>query len=137
MQTIIFIDCFWVSKALKGHGYSNDLLNECIKDAQSKDKIGLCILSSKKKIPFLSDSKYSSKKGFREADESDCGIYLTYLPFDGNSHIPKINTQAKHPSIQENNVLFKTVHINPKKGTASSYAMHNLRTVLRWKMDYE
>ena len=29
----VYIDCFWVSGSFKGHGYSNDLLAECIKDA--------------------------------------------------------------------------------------------------------
>lgn len=28
-----YIDCLWVSGSLKGHGYSNDLLEECIRDA--------------------------------------------------------------------------------------------------------
>ena len=29
-----YIDCLWVSGSLKGHGYSNDLLEECIRDAK-------------------------------------------------------------------------------------------------------
>ena len=37
------IDCIWVSGALKGHGYSAELLNFCIKDSESKGKNGLCI----------------------------------------------------------------------------------------------
>lgn len=138
----MYIDCFWVSGALKGHGYSNDLLNQCIQDAKSQGKIGLCILSSTKKKPFLSDPKYLSKKGFRVADESDCGINLMYLPFDENNPIPKFKTQAKNPHIEEkgfvlyytnqcpfnakyvpilekiaqkNNIDFKTVHIHSKQ----------------------
>ena len=59
----------WVSGSLKGHGYSNDLLTECIRDSQEKGKKGLCILSSAKKRPFLADPKYLKHKGFSVCDE--------------------------------------------------------------------
>ena len=36
----MYIDCLWVSGSLKGHGYSSDLLNECIKDSKEKGKKG-------------------------------------------------------------------------------------------------
>lgn len=42
----IYINCLWVSGSMKGHGYSNDLLNECIRDAKEQEKKGVCILSS-------------------------------------------------------------------------------------------
>lgn len=58
----MYIDCFWVSGALKGHGYSNDLLNQCIQDAKSQGKIGLCILSSKRKShSYLIQNIYQKK----------------------------------------------------------------------------
>ena len=72
----IYIDCLWVSGSFKGHGYSNDLLNECIKDAKVNKKKGLCILSSAKKKPFLADPKYLKYKGFEVADVADNGIEL-------------------------------------------------------------
>ena len=54
-----YIDCLWVSGSLKGHGYSNDLLEECIWDAKEQGRRGLCILSSEgRKREFLSDPKY-------------------------------------------------------------------------------
>ena len=59
-----YIDCLWVSGSFKGHGYSNDLLNECIKDSKEQGRKGLCILSSEKKKPFLADPKYLKYKGF-------------------------------------------------------------------------
>ena len=31
----IYIDCLWVSGALKGHGYAGELLAECIRDARA------------------------------------------------------------------------------------------------------
>ena len=34
----MYIDCLWVSGSFKGHGYSNDLLDECIRDSKEKGK---------------------------------------------------------------------------------------------------
>ena len=48
----MYIDCLWVSGSFKGHGYSTDLLNACIRDSKEKGKDGLCILSAAKKMPF-------------------------------------------------------------------------------------
>ena len=36
----MYIDCLWVSGALKGHGYANDLLDACVNDSKNKGKIG-------------------------------------------------------------------------------------------------
>ena len=60
-----YIDCLWVSGSLKGHGYSNDLLDGCIQDAKEQGRKGLCILSVEgRKREFLSDPKYLAYKGF-------------------------------------------------------------------------
>lgn len=105
----MYIDCFWVSGALKGHGYANDLLNACIEDAKAKGMAGLCVLSSKKKKPFLSDPRHLAYKGFRIADESDTGITLMYLPFEENAVAPGFKEAARHPHIEEDGyVLFYT-----------------------------
>ena len=38
----LYINCLWIAGAMKGHGYSNDLLNACIRDARAQaDKRGL------------------------------------------------------------------------------------------------
>ena len=87
-QGWMYIDCLWVSGSFKGHGYSNDLLNYCISDSKSKNKKGLCILSSAKKRGFLADPKYLKYKGFEVADECDNGIQLWYLPFEKSSDKP-------------------------------------------------
>ena len=97
----MYIDCFWVSGSFKGHGYSNDLLNKCIEDSKAKGKAGLCILSSAKKKPFLSDPKHLMYKGFKVADISDAGINLMYLPFDEKAEVPQFKTCAKHPHTDE------------------------------------
>lgn len=143
----MYIDCFWVSGSFKGHGYSNDLLNICIEDTKAKGMVGLCVLSSKKKRPFLSDPKHLLYKGFCIADESDAGITLMYLPFDENALIPRFKESAKHPHINEkgyvlyytdqcpfngkyvpiiektakdNNIPFKAIHIETKEQAQSA-----------------
>ena len=93
----MYIDCLWVSGSFKGHGYSNDLLGECIKDSRAKGRTGLCILSSAKKKPFLADPKYLEHKGFEVCDEADNGIQLWYMPFDKKAEKPRFRPCAKHP----------------------------------------
>lgn len=97
----MYIDCLWVSGAFKGHGYANDLLNECIRDSKKKGKKGLCILSSAKKKPFLADPKFLKHKGFKVCDESDNGIQLWYLSFEKENVSPKFKECAKHTHVDE------------------------------------
>ena len=105
----VYIDCLWVSGSFKGHGYSNDLLGACIEDSREKGKKGLCILSSAKKKPFLSDSKYLAHKGFRVADAASNEIELWYLPLVSDARPPRFLPQARDPHIGEKGyVLFYT-----------------------------
>ncbi|MBP5362244.1 MAG: YoaP domain-containing protein [Ruminococcus sp.] len=105
----MYIDCLWVSGSFKGHGYSSDLLSACIEDSKAKGKIGLCILSSAKKKPFLADPKFLKYKGFKVCDEADNGIQLWYLPFSDDAAPPKFRDCAKHPHIDETGyVLYYT-----------------------------
>lgn len=105
----MYIDCLWVAGSFKGHGFSTDLLNACIEDSKSKGKVGLCILSSAKKKPFLADPKYLKHKGFSVCDEADNGIQLWYLPFSENATKPQFKECAKHPHIEEKGyVLYYT-----------------------------
>ena len=97
----IYIDCLWVSGSFKGHGYSNDLLSECIRDSKAKGKAGLCILSSAKKKPFLADPKYLKYKGFAVCDEASNGIQLWYLPFAADAAKPRFRDCARHPHVDE------------------------------------
>ena len=34
----LYINCLWVSGSLKGHGYSGELLEECLRDAKRRAK---------------------------------------------------------------------------------------------------
>lgn len=91
----MYIDCLWVSGQFKGHGYSNLLLEECIRDSKAKGKKGLVILSSKKKMGFLSDPKYMRYKGFETADTASPYFELMYLPFDKNAAKPCFKSSVK------------------------------------------
>lgn len=106
----LYIDCLWIAGSLKGHGYANDLLDECIRSAESKGKKGLCILSAEgRKREFLADPKFLAHKGFSVADTSDCGITLMFRPLAGNAEPPKFKACAKHPKADGNGfVLYYT-----------------------------
>ncbi len=108
-KNYIYIDCLWVSGSFKGHGYSSDLLETCTKDSQAKKKTGLCILSSAKKKPFLSDPGFLKHKGFAVCDEADNGIQLWYLPFQPDAVKPRFKPCARHPHVKETGyVLYYT-----------------------------
>jgi len=81
----MYIDCLWVSGKFKGKGYSNQLLNDCIQDSQSKGKKGLVILSSPMKKPYLADKHYLEHKGFQQIDAWAPYFELFYLPFTAHS----------------------------------------------------
>ena len=82
----MFIDCLWVSGSFKGHGYSNDLLGECIRDSLEKGKVGLCILSAAGKKPFVTmffkDASLSEQEA--ETIQSTLGTFYTSLPSIGH-----------------------------------------------------
>lgn len=106
----LYINCLWVSGSMKGHGYSNDLLDECIRDGKEHGKKGICILCSEgRKREFLADPKFLTYKGFKGADISDCGINLMYLPLVENAELPRFKECARHPKADEHGfVLYYT-----------------------------
>lgn len=91
------VDCFWVSGSCKGKGCANDLLDSCIADAKEKGKSGLTVISSLKKMPYLSDPKYLAYKGFRLADTASPYFSLLYLPFSEDAAVPGFKECAKTP----------------------------------------
>lgn len=77
----IYINCLWIAGALKGHGYSEALLSECIRDAERQNKQGLCILSAEgRKKEFLSDPKYLAHKGFVLYFTDQCPFTCYWVP---------------------------------------------------------
>ena len=106
----LYINCLWIAGAMKGHWYTNDLLNECLRDAVAQGKDGLCILCAEgRKREFLADPKFLAYKGFRTADVSDCGISLMYLPLTPGAAPQKFRDCARHPKTEgEGFVLYYT-----------------------------
>ena len=106
----LYINCLWIAGAMKGNGYSNELLAECIRDAEAQNKKGVCILCAEgRKREFLADPKFLAYRGFKTADVSDCGITLMYLPLRENAEPPKFKACAKHPKTDESGfVLYYT-----------------------------
>lgn len=93
----MYIDCLWVSGQFKGQGYSNLLLEECIRDSREKGKKGLVTLSSKKKMGYLADPKYLRYKGFETADTASPYFELLYLPFSDGAEKPHFKQHLKEP----------------------------------------
>ncbi len=91
----LYIDCFWVSGSLKGHGYADELLDRCVQDARDQGKKGICVLSSTKKKPFLSDPQYLAYRGFRIADTAAPYFELLYLPLTAEAEVPAFLPQVK------------------------------------------
>lgn len=82
----MYIYCFWVSGSFKGKGHGKKLLEYCVEDAKKQKKSGVCVISSKKKTPFLTDKKYMLKYGFEVVDT--IGDYeLLALSFDGQKPV--------------------------------------------------
>lgn len=93
----IYIYCLWVSGSLKGKGYGKVLLEYCIDDARKQGKSGICVLSSKKKKPFLSEKKFMMRYGFQVVDSID-EYELLALSFDGLE--PSFAENVKEQEIQ-------------------------------------
>lgn len=94
----LYIYCIWVSGAFKGKGYAKSLLEYCINDAKEQGKSGVCVLSSKKKKPFLSDKKFMLKYGFEVVDTSNNEYELLALSFDETK--PYFADSVKEESIK-------------------------------------
>lgn len=89
----VYIYCLWVSGSFKGKGYGKELLEYCIADARKQGRSGVCVISSEKKKPFLSDKKFMIKNGFCTVDTINDEYCLLALSFDGTK--PQFADNAK------------------------------------------
>lgn len=94
----MYIYCLWVAGSFKGQGHGKALLEYCIKDAKKQKKSGVCILSSKKKISYLSDKKFMLHYGFEVVD-TVTDYELLALSFDKTK--PSFMKNAKTMTIKE------------------------------------
>lgn len=109
----MYIDCLWVAGQFKGQGYSNLLLDECIRDSREKGRLGLVTLSSNKKRPYLADPKYLKHKEFLPADTAEPYFELYYLPFFNGAAKPAFRSQAKTPHTGEQGFVLYYTHQCP------------------------
>ena len=104
-ENFVYIHCLWVAGSFKGNGYANELLNYCIEDAKNRGKSGICVLSSKKKKPYLSDKKFFAKYGFKVLDSINNEYELLGLTFDDtdilDKNTPHFSDSAKKMSIDD------------------------------------
>lgn len=103
-NNFMFINCLWVSGKYKSHGYGKKLLKDCIEDSKEKDKKGLVAIGSKKKMHFLTDSKFLKHMGFKIADTAYPEFELLYLPFDNNTKKPFFKAILKNEKLKEKGV---------------------------------
>ena len=97
----LYIYCLWVSGSYKDKGYGKQLLNYCISDVKKQKKSGICVISSKKKKPFMSDKAFFQKNKFVIVDNIE-DYELMALSFDGK--IPKFTNKAKKQEIKSKNL---------------------------------
>ncbi len=118
----LHIDCFWVSGQYKGKGHANELLEACIADARRLGKHGVTVLSSPKKMPFLSDPKFLRYKRFVLADTAEPYFELLYLPFEADAPVPQFRSSAKTARIDEEGIVISYTDQCPFAGKYAQLA---------------
>ncbi|WP_346882546.1 YoaP domain-containing protein [uncultured Algibacter sp.] len=92
-KNFMVINCFWVSGQFKGNGNGKKLLQQCFKDAKGMN--GIVAISSDKKRPFMTDSKFLKYQGFEIIDEAPPFFKLWGLKTNSKAEYPKIMKTAK------------------------------------------
>src|SRR5574344_1356914 len=107
-NNFMYIYCLWVAGSFKGKGYAKELLEYAIEDAKKQNKNGICIISSKKKKPFISEKSFLEHYGFKVVDEVN-DYELLSLSF--NNEQPKFNDTAKKMEIDSKEF---TIYYSPE-----------------------
>lgn len=98
----IYIYCLWVSGSFKGQGHGKALLEYCISDAERQNKSGICVLTNKKKTPFLTDKKFVQTYGFKTVEVLPGGYELMALSFDGT--LPRFAASVSRGTIDSDDL---------------------------------
>lgn len=87
----MFIHCIFLGykKIYKGKGYGALLLDECIKDAEKGDKLGVAVVT--RKGSFMAGKDFFLKKGFEIVGKAAPDFELLVKKFDKNSPSPELN----------------------------------------------
>lgn len=121
----IYIYCLWVAGSFKEKGYGKELLKYAIDDAKNKGKSGICVISSKKKKPFISEQSFFEHYGFKVVD-SVSDYELLALSFDGT--IPKFNDNVKKMAIDNNEI---TIYYSPE----CPYTLNSIKEIENYSKD--
>lgn len=100
-EDYLFINCLWVAGQFKGQGIGQALLESCIEDAKAQHKKGVVVLSSRKKMPYLSDGNFLKNRGFRVVDTALECYELLALSFVQDAKLPHFKPCAKEGKIEE------------------------------------
>lgn len=95
----LYIYCLWVAGKFKSRGHARALLEYCLADARRQQRAGVCILSAKKKKPFLADKQFLQQFGFETVDTLSGDHELLALSFDGTQ--PQFCESARAQRIAE------------------------------------
>lgn len=88
----MFIHCFWVSGRYKGQGWGAKLLETCLADSQ--DKNGVVVVTTKKNMPFFTEKSFFLKKGFEVCDTAPPYFELLVKPLK-DAPLPGFRANAK------------------------------------------
>jgi L-amino acid N-acyltransferase YncA len=75
----LVIHCLWVVGRAKKKGYGSRLLNECLEQAQNRDKHGVVMVTSRGN--WLADNKLLLKHGFESVDQAPPSFDLMVKKF--------------------------------------------------------
>jgi ribosomal protein S18 acetylase RimI-like enzyme len=110
-ENYIVMNCLWVSGRYKGKGLAKNLLNECINNAKKQDMDGVCIVTSKKVMGFLTDKKFFVKHGFETCDTAYPYFELLSYKLNKNASDPAFTDNARN-GVFNNNKDFSFVFSN-------------------------
>ena len=110
-KNFFVINCLWVAGKFAGKGLARDLLNTCIDDARKQKKSGVCVVTSNKKKPYLTDKKFYINSGFEVCDTAYPYFELLSLKISKDGQLPKFTKNAKQ-GIYKNKKDFSFVYSN-------------------------
>ena len=122
-ENYMYIYCLWVAGSFKGNGYAKELMQYAIEDAKKQGKSGICVLSSKKKKPFLADNKFFEHYGFEVIDSIE-DYQLLALSFDNNEK-PKFNDNARKMQIDDKEF---TIYYSPE----CPYTLYGIKEITEY-----
>ncbi len=107
-KAYLYIYCLWVAGSYKKEGYGRELLQFAILEAKRLHKNGLCVITSTKKKPFLSEKEFFEQFGFKVVDNV---LEYELLALSFTDVLPKFCETAKKMTIATKNL---TIYYSPQ-----------------------